>query len=43
MLLSENCLTTFSNVEINDNIFMMEMSKAKKDSYVMGLLQKETS
>ena len=39
----KNCFTTFSDIEINDNIFSMrEMSKVEKEMFVMGLLQKGT-
>lgn len=39
---SRNCLETFSDSEIDENIFQLrEMSKVEKEMFVMGALQKE--
>lgn len=39
---SRNCLETFSNNEIDENIFQLrELSKEENEMFVMGVLQKE--
>lgn len=40
---SRNCLETFSDSEIDENIFQLrELSKEEKEMFIMGVLQKET-